>query len=80
MKAFLRGKLISECLQKETRESIHYQLNSTPENSRTKRSKYTKEKEMEGNKQTQGRTKKKHKGLYKESSKPGADPLRKSIR
>jgi hypothetical protein len=35
----LRGKLSSECLQKETEKCIHYQLNSTPESSRTKRSK-----------------------------------------
>jgi hypothetical protein len=33
----------SEYLQKETGESIHYQLNSTPESSRIKRSKYTQE-------------------------------------
>jgi hypothetical protein len=31
----------SECLQKETGESIYYQFNSTSESSRTKRSKYT---------------------------------------
>jgi hypothetical protein len=33
----------SEYLQKETGESIHKQLDSTPESSITKRSKYTKE-------------------------------------
>ena len=33
----------SECLQKETGENIHYDLNSTPEISRTKRNKYTQE-------------------------------------
>jgi hypothetical protein len=43
MKSVVKGKLSSGCLQKQTRESIHYQLNSTPENSRTKRSKYTQE-------------------------------------
>jgi hypothetical protein len=42
MKAVLRGKLIvSECCQKETGETIHYQLNGTPESSRRKRSKFT---------------------------------------
>jgi hypothetical protein len=39
MKAVQRGKLSSECLHKETGESIHLQLNSTPESSRTKRHK-----------------------------------------
>jgi hypothetical protein len=43
IKAVLRGKLSFECLQKETGESIYYQLNSTPESSRTRRSKYTQE-------------------------------------
>jgi hypothetical protein len=48
MKAVLRGKLSSKCLQKETGKSIHYQLNSTPERrKRTKRSKYTQEEYME---------------------------------
>jgi hypothetical protein len=41
-----------ECLQKETGESIHYQLNSTSESSRTKRSKYTQEELTAGNNQT----------------------------
>jgi hypothetical protein len=41
MKAVLRGKLSSKCLQKENGESIHQQFNSTPESSRKKRSKYT---------------------------------------
>jgi hypothetical protein len=41
MKAVLRGKLSSECFQKETGESIHYQINSIPKSSRIKRSKYT---------------------------------------
>jgi hypothetical protein len=54
MKAVLRRKLSSECLQKETGESIHYQLNSTPESFRTKRSKYTQEEYMAGNNQAQG--------------------------
>jgi hypothetical protein len=40
MKAVVRGKLSSEYLQKETETSIHQQLDSTPESSRTKRSKY----------------------------------------
>jgi hypothetical protein len=31
----------SECLQKEARESIYQQLDSIPESSRTKRSKFT---------------------------------------
>jgi hypothetical protein len=43
MIAVLRGKLRSECLQKETRERIYYQLDSTPGSSKTKRSKYTQE-------------------------------------
>ena len=43
MEAVIRGKS-SECLQKETGESKHYQPNSTPESSTTKRSKYMKEK------------------------------------
>ena len=42
-KEVLRWKLISECFQKETGEGIHNQLNSTPESSKTKRSKYTQE-------------------------------------
>jgi hypothetical protein len=33
----------SECLLEETEESIPQQLNSTPENSRTRRSKHTQE-------------------------------------
>jgi hypothetical protein len=33
----------SECLQRESVESIHWQLDSIPVNSRTKRSKYIKE-------------------------------------
>ena len=33
----------SECLQKETRESTHYQLDNTPKSSRTKGSKFTQE-------------------------------------
>jgi hypothetical protein len=33
----------TECLQKETGESIYYQLKSTPESSRTKRTKFTQE-------------------------------------
>jgi hypothetical protein len=41
IKTVLREKLSSECLQKETGEIIHYQFNSIPESSRTKRSKYT---------------------------------------
>jgi hypothetical protein len=36
MKAMLKGKVSSECLQKETGEIIHYQLNRTIESSRTK--------------------------------------------
>jgi hypothetical protein len=54
MKAVVRGKLSSECLQKETGESIHYLLDSTPERSRTKGSKHTQEEYMAGNNQTQG--------------------------
>jgi hypothetical protein len=36
VKAVLRGKLSSECLQNKTGVSIHYQISSTPESSRTK--------------------------------------------
>ena len=43
MKAVLIGKLYSKCLQKETGESIYYQLNSISEISSTKRSKYIQE-------------------------------------
>ena len=43
MKAMLRGKLIALRPPKETEQSIHYQLDSTSENSSTKRSKYTQE-------------------------------------
>jgi hypothetical protein len=44
----------SECLQKETRESIHEQLDSTPKSSTTKGSKFTQEEYTSGNNQTQG--------------------------
>ena len=54
MKAFLRGKLSSECLQEETRESTHKQLDNTPKSSRTKGSKFTQEEQMAGINQTQG--------------------------
>jgi hypothetical protein len=42
----LRRKLSSECLHKETGENIYYQLNSIPESTRTKRSKYTQEEKI----------------------------------
>jgi hypothetical protein len=54
MKAFLRGKLIALSASKKKRDSVHKQLNSTPESSRTKRNKYTQEEWMAGNTQTQG--------------------------
>jgi hypothetical protein len=38
-----RKNYSSKCLQKETGESLHLQLDSTPESSKTKRSKYTQE-------------------------------------
>jgi hypothetical protein len=44
----------SERVQKETGEIIHYQFNSTPESSRTKRSKYTQKELTSGNNKTQG--------------------------
>jgi hypothetical protein len=44
----------SKCLQKETEESLHQQLDSTPESSRTKRSKYTQEEHIAGMNLTQG--------------------------
>jgi hypothetical protein len=40
----------SKCLQKETEESLQQQLDSTPEASRTKGSRYTQEKQMAVNK------------------------------
>jgi hypothetical protein len=40
----------SECLHKETGENIYWKLNSPPESSRTKRSKYSQEEQMAGNK------------------------------
>jgi hypothetical protein len=44
MKAVVRGKLIALSeYKRETSESLHKQLESTPESSRTKRSKYTQE-------------------------------------
>ena len=59
-------------LQKETGENIHYQLNSTPENSRTKRSKYIQGEQMAGNNQTRLKSSnQKQKELYKESIKLG---------
>jgi hypothetical protein len=51
-KAVLRGKThSSECLQKETRVSLHKELDSPPESSRTKGSKYTLEEKKAGNNQ-----------------------------
>jgi hypothetical protein len=44
----------SEWNQKETRDSTHQQLDSTPKISRTKGSKFTQEESMAGNNQTQG--------------------------
>jgi uncharacterized alpha-E superfamily protein len=44
----------SECLEKDSEESIYKQLDSTPKNFRIKRSKFTQEKWMTGNNQTQG--------------------------
>jgi hypothetical protein len=43
-----------ECLQKETRESIHEQTDNTTRSSRTKGSKFNQEEWMVGNNQTQG--------------------------
>jgi hypothetical protein len=44
MKAVVRGKLVALSASKnETEESLHKQLDSTPESSRTKRSKFTQE-------------------------------------
>ena len=44
---------IHKCPGKETGEILHKQLNSTPESSRTKRSKLTQEEQKAGNSQTQ---------------------------
>ena len=44
----------SECLQKETRESTHQQLDNTPKSSRTKESKFTQEEQKAGNKKLRG--------------------------
>lgn len=43
-------------LQKETGKSIHYDLGCTPENSKTKKSKYTQKQQMKANNQTKSRT------------------------
>ena len=81
MKAVLRGKLIIQLPKKQTGESIHQQLDSTSEGSRTKRSKYTQEEQTKRNKlrgeTNQGETKI---TIQKKSTKPGADALRKSTR
>jgi hypothetical protein len=42
-KSHKQKTLSSECLQKETRENINRQLDSTPKSSRTKESKFTQE-------------------------------------
>jgi uncharacterized alpha-E superfamily protein len=70
----------SECLQRETGESIFKQLNSIPKSSRTKRSKYAQDEWMAGNKFRAEINKvetTKKKKLYKESTKQGAGSLRK---
>jgi hypothetical protein len=43
MKAVVRGKLIALSAFKKKLERIHYQFDSTPESSSTKRSKFTQE-------------------------------------
>ena len=43
----------TKCPGEETGENIHQELNSTPERSRTERSKHIKEKQTSGNSQTQ---------------------------
>jgi hypothetical protein len=43
MKAVLKGKFSTKCLYKEIGEIPYKQLNSTPESSRTERSKYIQE-------------------------------------
>ena len=67
----------SEWLQKETAESIHQQLDNTPKSSTTKRSKFTQEEQMAGNNQLRAEINQVI--TYKESTKPGAVSLRKSI-
>jgi hypothetical protein len=54
MKAFLRGKPIAPSAYKKKLEKAYTQFNSTSENSRTKRSKYTQEDLMAENNQIQG--------------------------
>ena len=72
----------SECLQKETRENIHYQLNNMPKNSRKKR-KQIHPRGVDGRKQSNSgakSTKWKQEELIKKSNKGGAGSLRKSTR
>jgi hypothetical protein len=55
MKAVLRGKSIALSASKMKLEwAIHYQLDSTPESSKTKGSKFTHEEYIAGSNQTQG--------------------------
>jgi hypothetical protein len=51
MKAVKRGKLKTKCLQKETGESLHKQLDRIPESSRKKK----KEEEEEANRPKRSR-------------------------
>jgi hypothetical protein len=70
-----------ECLQKETRESIHYQFESTLRTYRMKGSKFTqKNRWQEMIKFRAEINQVERKELYKESPKPGAGSLRKSTR
>ena len=71
----------SECLQKETRESTHWQLDNTPKSSRTKGSKFTQEEQTAENNQLKAEINQvETKEQYKESPKPGTGSLRKLTR
>jgi hypothetical protein len=89
MKEILRKTHITEGLQKESGKIIHLQLESITESSRTKKRK--KEKENRPKRSRRQRIiklraeinnieKSKQTKLYKESTKPGAGSLRKSIK
>ena len=70
----------SECLQKETRESTHSQLDNIPKSSRTKQ---IHPRGVDSRKQSNSGakpTKWKQEELFKESPKQGAGSLRKSTR
>jgi hypothetical protein len=82
MKAVLRGNTHgSKCLWKETGESIHWQVDNTPERARTKTANTPKTSRQQEIIKLRGEINQvKTKQLYKESTKPGAGSLGKSTR